>query len=201
MNSSEIQPTTDAGIDPTLFVLDPGALAYLQRKLTPKQCVFCCKPLTDPNSVQRGYGPDCARRVDRVFRNRPSTGRARELLRNGAILLYLGDLEAVLGIACELSELGWPEFAKSIRVRHAEVLLLDIREGVLHFSTKIRMAREVFEEYRDRCHALGARYVAVPTRGYELPTPRANDARQLLAGFFPGRLYVDVDGAVRRFER
>jgi len=84
--------------------------------IAPTHCAICGRGLTDPDSVERGIGPECS------SKGYPTGGtanhaEARMVIRFAAVAADQGNIDQVRLLADQVEKLGYPQAAQAIRKR------------------------------------------------------------------------------------
>jgi hypothetical protein len=166
-------------------------------------CVACGKPLTDPESIDRGMGPECSGQGYPVdFMGTPEEQEIKHRVRKMTILAaaaaQIGDIAKVRILADQIAELGYKQVADKIHKRFDNVeknvkITIRVKDGRYVVNTPFR---------RGDKDAFIAAWRQIPGRRYSdgantVPVAQKRALWGLLTEFFPG-VYGESDSGVFR---
>ena len=159
-----------------------------QHRMLATHCVCCGRALVHAESVERGYGPECAKRIQGAVEGYPMASANPKLVATANALIYdaacyaqRGNIGMMQTIAMALREMGFPVAADAIMSRFKGL------KAVQKPRIKIRTSG-------------GMLYVAAPFKRSRfdgkcniVPATRKREVWSLLCGFYPG-VYGVADG-------
>jgi len=83
-------------------------------KIDPSECIICHRPLTTPESVEAGIGPECRRKNHYV-------SECREWTKKAACAAESKDWDLLFNYADEIEKMGYKKFADKVRAKYTVV--------------------------------------------------------------------------------
>jgi hypothetical protein len=162
-----------------------GYEALASTQMLAVNCAVCARPLLDATSIERGIGPDCARkygfdtRVDQVAR-----AEANQLVH----LIAVAQRGPTVPDACaRLRELGFPALAARILERFADVRLE--RVGDL-----LRLHNKYDPAVTERFRQVPGRRFNGEEKANDFPYSSRNALWAALRELYPGKKMLGPDG-------
>jgi hypothetical protein len=166
-------------------------------------CVSCGKPLTDPESIDRGMGPDCSQEGYPIdWNGTPEEQEIKHSVRKMTILAayaaQIGDIAKVRILADQIAELGYKQVAEKIHHRFDNVeknvkITIRVKDGMYVVKTPFR---------RGDKDAFIAAWRGIQGRRYSdganlIPVAQKRALWDLLIQFFPN-VYGESENGVFR---
>jgi len=168
-------------------------------KMLDVHCIFCGRPLVDAESVERGYGPECAKQM--IFWDVLATGcrnEANKLVYRAAMAAQHGEISVVEKIAEELHNLGFVTLAEKVgkRFRNAArytEIVISIEGDKYRVETPFR--RGAKEEFIAAWRKIpGRRFIK---EANYIPVSQKKALWELLGQFFAGKYGKGPKGTFR----
>jgi len=165
----------------------------------PTYCLVCGRLLTDPESVERGIGPECSGQ-GYPLDDSPEKQRVRSLVRSAAVACDKGQIESVREKMKEVAELGFPAFAAKAlhRFENAErkaKILITADEQFMYVNTPFRRGRK--NEFITAMRQIPGRWFDYGNKLNRFPLSSKPHVWALLCEFFPGEFGTGPKGIFR----
>lgn len=174
-----------------------------QHRMLATHCVCCGRALVHAESIERGYGPECAKRVQGAVEGYPMASANPKLVATANALIYdaacyaqRGNIGMMQAISTALREMGFPVAADAIMSRFKG--LKAIQKPRIKIRTSGGLLYVVAPFKRSAGPEFLAAWRAIPGRRFDgkcniVPATRKRELWSLLCEFYPG-VYGVADG-------
>jgi len=167
----------------------PGYENAPSTKLLATHCVICGRPLRDPESVERGMGPECSGQG--YLDDGENKSLANQFIHKAAVELAAGRISDVLALCDGLDTLGFHVAATRIRENHGNAdqkvkIEIDVVDGCGSLLVRTPYKRGDKDRFVQAWRDIPGRRYIREEQANEIPRASKPELWALLREFFPG---------------